>query len=302
MTTWARWDSLTAVPDAPKRVAALRNMRSAYNPLDKLVNFGFLWHPSKYWSGEDVTIKIALERHGHIVALLSMLFVPTIGSAAIYDVAADFESGWSAQTNPNGVWSYGYSAGFTAPVTLYDKTVQNGVNGPNAQYWLAPAVDVGTSPSAEYNNGPAFDNGNVNFLANEFLLVSGIAGQYSDLIFTAPASGKYSIESSFRGSQHGIGTVVGVLNNGNLLFNSSVTAVGQIVPFDSTLNLTTGEMLEFSVGPGGGLQNTGLSLVITTGNSSVPEPATWAMILVGFASLGFARYCWPRADRVSLAA
>lgn len=228
-----------------------------------------------------------LKASAPVAALLSLFLAPTNGlAAAVYDVAANFEQGWLAQTNPNGVWSYGYSTGFTAPVTLYDQTVQNGVNGPNAQYWLTPAVDIGTSPSAEYNNGPAFDDGNVNFLANEFLLVSGIGGQYSDLIFTAPAAGTYSITTGFRGSQHGIGTVVGILDNGNLLFNSSVTAVGQIVPFDTTLNLAAGNMVEFSVGPGGGLQNTGLSTVITTAATSVPEPASLVLLSSALFSLG----------------
>ncbi len=85
----------------------------------------------------------------------------------LYDAAAAFEQGWLNQTNPNGVWSYGYSSGPTGPVTLYSTTVQNGVNGPNAQYWLTPSVDAGTSPAAEFNHGPAHADGNIDFLANQ---------------------------------------------------------------------------------------------------------------------------------------
>jgi hypothetical protein len=111
------------------------------------------------------------------------------------------------------------------------------------QYRLSSTVDIGESPLAEYNNGPGFDNGNVNFLANEFLLVSGIGGQYSDILFTVPATGIYSVTGSFRGSQHGIGTVVGILDDGNLIFNSSVTTVGQIVPFNTSLSLIAGDVV-----------------------------------------------------------
>jgi hypothetical protein len=107
--------------------------------------------------------------------------------AQTYNAAADFEAGWTAQKNPNGVWSYGYSSGFTSPVTLYSAAVPSVYNGPNAQLWVSPAVEDLESPAAEFNDGPAYDDGNVDFLANEFVLVAGIDGQYSELIFTAPA-------------------------------------------------------------------------------------------------------------------
>ena len=204
-------------------------------------------------------------------------------AGAAYNPAADFETGFTTQSNPNGVWSYGYSSNFTTPVTLYDQTAQPGINGPNAQYWITPSVNIGESPSAEFNNGPAYDDGNVHFAANQFLLVAGIGPYYSDLVFTAAVAGSYSVVSSFLGDQYGIGTVVGVLVNDVVLFNSSVTAVGQTVPFDTEVSLTAGETVEFSVGPGSGLQNTGLNLTITdlSSPSSIPEPASLALLATG---------------------
>lgn len=187
-------------------------------------------------------------------------FVPL---AQNYDPATSFEKGWTGRSNPNGVWSYGYSTGFTSPVTLYDKTAQNGVNGPNAQYWLSLASHVDVSPAAEYNRGPAYDDGNVGFLADELVLVAGTGGQYSDLIFTAPASGEYSIVGNFRGAQYGVGTNVGIVANGAVVFSSAVTSFGQLVPFNLALNLAAGNRVVFSVGPGKGFQNTGVSATIT---------------------------------------
>jgi hypothetical protein len=203
--------------------------------------------------------------------VVAISLIPSIAWAQIYNPAGSFEKGFKNQHNPNGVWSYGYSSSFTGAITLYDQTVQNGVNGPNAQYWLSPAVDIGNSPSAEYNHGSAYNDGNVNFLKNEFLLVSGIGGQYSDLVFTVPATGTYSIVSKFRGAQYGIGTVVAVVANGSVVFNSSVTSVGQIVKFKTNLSLNAGDTVVFSVGPGGGLQNTGLAAKICFGSCVVAQ-------------------------------
>jgi PEP-CTERM motif len=79
---------------------------------------------------------------------------------------------------------------------------------------------------------------------------------------------------------------VEVLQNSNLLFNSSVTSYGQIVPFSDSLALSAGDTLRFEVTTGLGLQNTGLDLTI----SAVPEPSTWAMMILGFAGVGFMAY------------
>lgn len=207
------------------------------------------------------------EKLHHVFSALLVMLILGLGvaSAQVFNPVSSFEKGWKNHHNPNGVWSYGYSSSFTTPITLYDQTVQNGVNGPNAQYWLSSSVDIGNSPSAEFNHGPAFNDGNVDFLAHEFLLVSGIGGQYSDLVFTAPSTGTYAIVSKFRGAQNGIGTVIAVVVNSNVIFNSSVTRVGQIVKFKTNLSLNAGDTIVFSVGPGGGLQNTGLAAKICFG-------------------------------------
>ena len=96
--------------------------------------------------------------------------------------------------------------------------------------------------------------------------MAGIGGQYADLVFTAPAAGTYSLAASFIGSQVNIGTYVGIVANGSIVFSSSVTSEGQTVPFNYIVSLEAGNTVVFSVGPDNGLQNTGLSLTIT-GNS-----------------------------------
>jgi uncharacterized protein (TIGR03437 family) len=202
----------------------------------------------------------------HLTILLFVAIATSVCSAQTYDAAADFEQGWTTQSNPNGVWSYGYSSGFASPITLYTAT-QAGSLG-STQLWVSPSIEIGESPNAALNDGPAFNNGNLDLLADEFLLTCGIGGQYSDLVFTAPTAGTYSIASQFRGSQYGIGTVVAVLAKGQVVFSSSVTSDGQLVPFSTQAELLAGDTIVFSVGPGGGLQNTGLAVTITAGSGS----------------------------------
>jgi hypothetical protein len=79
------------------------------------------------------------------------------------------------------------------------------------------------------------------------------------------------LNGSFLGSQHNIGSVVGVAANGGVLFSSTVTSEGQTVPFNATVALTAGSTVVFSAGPGGGNQNTGLSLVV---NGPLPAGST----------------------------
>jgi hypothetical protein len=130
------------------------------------------------------------------------------------------------------------------------------------------------------------DDGNVAQAANEILLVASVfQNLVTELIFTAPVSGIYSLTSSFIGDQGGIDVGVDVLRNGSVLFSSNVTSLGQVVPFNATLTLAAGDTLAFAVTQGSGTQNTGLDVSLTTG---VPEPSTWAMMLLGFAGLGFA--------------
>lgn len=195
-----------------------------------------------------------------------MLFFLGMGTSSCwasttYNAATAFEGGWTTHSNPNGVWSYGYSpGGFAGPVTLFDSTQQPGLNGPNTQFWFASSFNV-LVPSAEYNDGPAYNNGNVDFLKDEFLLVASYP--FAALVFAAPVNGTYTIAAKFRGAQVGIGVIVGVVANNRLLFNSSVTSLNQIVPFNGKVTLNAGQTIVFTAGPGGGTQNTGLSAIVT---------------------------------------
>jgi hypothetical protein len=231
-------------------------------------------HDRYYQNGKDAHALGAEERAAFLkVRCLTGCSTGFVSVEETYDPVASFESGWTTQKNPNGTWSYGYSKGFGEPITLYDKTARNGINGQNAQYWVSSVANERTSPAAEFNNGPAYNDGNIDFLKDEFVLVAGVHGLYSDLIFTAPGSGDYSIAGNFRGAQYSVGTVVGVVADGTTMFRSKVTVVEQVVPFRMTAQLRAGGKVVFAVGPGDGTQNTGVSATITRSCAATEQPS-----------------------------
>jgi hypothetical protein len=191
------------------------------------------------------------------------LAVTTNGWSATYDPAASFEQGFLSKSNPNGVWSYGYSTSFTGPVSSFTQTSQpsGALGGTNTQAWTSGS---GGNLAVIYNNGPAqiaLNNVyNFDILANQMVLVPG-GGNNADLVFTAPQAGTYSVTGSFRGDAAGVQAVVGVVANGTLLLSSGLNGEGQTVPFSYTVTLPAGNTIVFSVQ--GSNQITGLTAAIT---------------------------------------
>ena len=103
----------------------------------------------------DVSRRLASKIRNSVSRSPVVLFFFVIATiscwAQSYDAAAAFEQGWITQSNPNGVWSYGYSSGFTEPITLYNAAVQNVLVGPNGQSWVLPSVNDENSPAVTYN-------------------------------------------------------------------------------------------------------------------------------------------------------
>ena len=212
----------------------------------------------------------------HPLLVLGGLLLTASASAQTYDATSSYIAGWNAHSNPNGVWKYGYSTTLTSTLNLYTTTATSGINGGNELFWYSPSIATGFDPSVAINNGPALDNGNINFLANELVLTGnpGTNG-YSHVVFTAPSSSNYLITAGFRNDQHNTTTNGYFLANNSLLSSGSVSNVGDTVNYSGTISLLAGQTIDFAEN-NPGFSNTGFSATIMA--VTTPEPGNIALL------------------------
>ncbi len=181
-----------------------------------------------------------------VTGLAAVLFVVPAGHAITYDAASDF----SIVSNPNGVWSYGYSSTLGGELILYpDKGINSGL-----EYWQKN-ISLG-APSVAYNpTSITLDFGTPVYAPKQVGSHPGPNNQISVIRFIAPVTGAYHIEASFVGiDEWGTTTDVHVLVNDVSIFNGSVNgygpASGTSTQFDLELNVN--DRVDFAVGFGNG--------------------------------------------------
>jgi hypothetical protein len=199
--------------------------------------------------------------------------------AIIYDAAMDF----SLNSNPNGVWSYGYSTTLGASMGLDDVSVQNSYG---LYIWRNASQDP-NGPSFAFNpttNTIAITGLTDDMVWNPYQLSMdpGSGGQYCVLRFIPPESGEYQIQGAFSSVDqfYGAKTDVHILVNGTSFFDGEVYGTTSVTSFDQTLQLNVGDVLDFAVGTDGlpwGWDTTGLSATITP----VPEPSVFGLLTAG---------------------
>jgi hypothetical protein len=196
---------------------------------------------------------------GLSISALAILIAPVNRAfgGTVYNAVSDF----SATANPNGVWSYGWSATLGGPLNLYtnsDSTCYTGVSG-----WSELATGITCLPP------PALLHNNTNQLIHLFptvvlpptvlLLHPGTAGEYSVLQWTAPTSGRFQIFAYFTGldSAGPTTTDVHVLAFSPKTQSTTTLYSGHITSFllPSTINFppthfSAGDTVSFAVGFG----------------------------------------------------
>jgi len=207
--------------------------------------------------------------------LLTTLSLVSIANAVVYDAATDFSIG----SNPNGVWSYGWSSTLTGGFNLNTASSSVGV------------IDFSSSNIASDGNPQVFKNtsnatviaGSVTLFANQMAMHPGPNGEYAVVRFTVPATTMYVYTAGFIG-QDASTTDVHVLVNGALNASGSINGYGSTVNFGNLWSLAAGDTIELRVGYGNGnflFDSTGANIRI----EAVPEPATMSALALGMAFL-----------------
>lgn len=211
--------------------------------------------------------------------------LPSAASAATFDVALQFGT---------ANFQYGtYVAGVFTPFTT------NYTNGSLNIY----AGGVGSLPEVLKNTGSTeFSNGGTVRIPAGAVYMHPSSSADSVLRFVAPQSGTYTISGAFTRTDittSGNGTLTSIFSNTSLgsvnLFSGSLPAQNgyqSSAMFNGlSSTLAVGDTIDFVVNSNNGdlsFDGTLLSASLTTPDAvgAVPEPSTWAMMLIGFGAIG----------------
>lgn len=220
-------------------------------------------------------------------------------AAVTYSLANDF----SEVNNPNGVWS------FTQGTTLLSHYAQptdgNNLNAAAANgYWgVGPAFNKAPIVIQTSQNGSATPSySNNDFLAGDVIAHSTNPGAGDQLFinWTAPSAGTISFSSAvwYAHSPVSRSNDISDILAGNLLntvaVNDTITRSKALTTLSgSSLNVAAGDVLAFRLTPTAGetfgsLAGISETVDFTAMVPGVPEPTTWALMLLGFGGLGAA--------------
>jgi len=74
----------------------------------------------------------------------------------VWDAAADYDAGYTAGANPNGAWTYGWTANLTSALNVYSS---HGPLGSSFESWYDPNEYALNTPTVYKNAGSEVSNG-----------------------------------------------------------------------------------------------------------------------------------------------
>lgn len=223
-----------------------------------------------------------------IAVTLPLACVPAHAATILADFAADF----SSTSNPGGPWSYGSTTTLGAAPTLASTLTHYGPGNeihawiPSATSWPTIALNTTGSP-VSFGAGNAIIQG-----PHQGLLHPGSAGEFATVRYTATTTFTATLDAQFSGIDVvGTTTDVHILLNGFSLFNGSINTFGAIAAYTSTLNLTSGDVLDFAVGWGtnNNYIDDSTGFFATLSSVDAPEPSAWSLLALGLTVLSLTR-------------
>lgn len=210
-------------------------------------------------------------------------------------VNGDFGAGNTGFTS-----QYAYSPGDLYPANTYD--VASDPNADNGN-WPNPGAAPGNgSPNMLIVNGGLVGN---NIVWSETISVTpdtnyDFSTYLNNLYVTSPATLEFSANGAALGTTFTAGPTVGAWEQFYATFNSGANTTVVLSLVDTNTAYGGNDFAMDSVCFASGKTCQSGSSVGGTGTGAVPEPSTWALMLAGFAGLGFLGL--KRARRPALAA
>ncbi len=186
---------------------------------------------------------------------IALLLISLAASAQVRNQVPDYDAvkDFSIQSNPNGVWSYGWESTLGSTLNLYTVTDTTSVLGVSA--WLRSGTFPYYPPYVAHNDtDKQICTGSVCVPTTYLDFHPGPRGELSVVRWTAPSEGKFLVQVTFAGLDH-VGptsTYVYVLRNSKrLLLKEPITSYQWpllLHPYAWTLSV--GDIVEFMVDRG----------------------------------------------------
>src|SRR3990170_1718580 len=172
-----------------------------------------------------------------IASIVPLVFGLAPVAAQTYAAAGDF----SAISNPNGAWSYGWSASRGSPFNLATSPVAFA----GLDWWDSNISSIGAPGVWHNGTGNPITVFTLTVPPGKLAFHPGPSGQNGVVRWTAPASGTYQITGALTGIdfQFPTTTDVAILHESTQLFSGDISSYNIPLPFSIVRAVSAGESI-----------------------------------------------------------
>jgi hypothetical protein len=226
---------------------------------------------------------------GHAMkSLLTFAIAATVIAAPASAVTYDVFSSFDGVNNPAGPYTFGYISADLSTFTAFSTANFTSLEGGQLSVLTGPEAALGAYKNVSGSAFTAFTTADVP--AGALFLHPG-PSLFSAIVFTAPTSAVYKLTLAAKllsnSTITGTDVVFGFID-GNTVLPQTSFSLTQATPansFNGMGPLVAGKSVFVAVGPAGDYQFDSTQVTFTLSNN-VPEPASWALLIVGFGLTG----------------